>query len=131
MRLFAIRANFELEFAKALDSGRPASHPECGSSPRSFPPKTRSMDAAVIPETESMREAMAQCASGVCVVTVGAGLERHGLTVTSMTSVSLEPPTLLFCLNQESSARPLLERTRCFAVNVLAAHHSRVADQFA
>jgi flavin reductase (DIM6/NTAB) family NADH-FMN oxidoreductase RutF len=89
------------------------------------------MDAANTLETESMREAMAECANGVCVVTVGSGLERHGLTVSSMTSVSLSPPTLLFCINRQSSAWPMLERTRCFAVNVLAVHHSGVADQFA
>jgi len=89
------------------------------------------MDPDCITDSESMREAMAECAGGVCVVTVGAGRDRHGLTVTSMTSVSLSPPTLLFCLNRRSSAWPMLERTRCFAVNVLATHHSRVADQFA
>lgn len=89
------------------------------------------MDVASNSQTETMREAMAECAGGVCVVTVGSGLERHGLTVSSMTSVSLSPPTLLFCLNRQSSAWPLLERTRCFAVNVLAVHHSGVADRFA
>lgn len=82
-------------------------------------------------DSESMREAMAECTGGVCVVTVGAGRDRHGLTVSSMTSVSLSPPTLLFCLNRHSSAWPMLERTGSFAVNVLAAHHSRVADSFA
>ena len=60
-------------------------------------------------DSESMREAMAECAGGVCVVTVGAGQKRHGLTVTSMTSVSSSPPTLLFCLNRNSSAWPILD----------------------
>lgn len=89
------------------------------------------MDSADSAHPEQLRHALARVAGAVCVVTVGTGAERTGLTVTSMTSVSLTPPALLFCINHLSSAWPLLRRGRCFAVNVLAARHKRLADQFA
>jgi flavin reductase (DIM6/NTAB) family NADH-FMN oxidoreductase RutF len=89
------------------------------------------MDSAGSPRTDQLKDAMARVAGAVSVVTVGSGAERTGLTVTSMTSVSLNPPALLFCINRLSSAWPALRRCGCFAVNVLTARHKRLADQFA
>lgn len=89
------------------------------------------MDAAGAARPEQVKDAMARVAGAVSIVTVGTGAERTGLTVTSMTSVSLAPPTLLFCINHLSSSWPVLQRDRRFAVNVLAARHRRLADQFA
>jgi flavin reductase (DIM6/NTAB) family NADH-FMN oxidoreductase RutF len=90
----------------------------------------RVMEIAGVAETE-VKHAMSRLAGAVSIVTVGSGAERNGLTVTSMTSVSLAPPTLLFCINHLSSSWPVLLRRRCFGVNVLAARHKRLADQFA
>lgn len=89
------------------------------------------MNIAGAASPDQVRHAMARVAGAVSIVTVGTGEERTGLTVTSMTSVSLTPPMLLFCINHLSSAWPVLQRNRCFAVNVLAARHKRMADQFA
>ena len=89
------------------------------------------MVACDVAEAGLVRDAMAKYAGAVCVVTVGSGQDMHGVTVTSMTSVAMDPPTLLFCLNRSSSAWPLLEKTGCFAVNVLGAHHWQIADEFA
>ncbi len=91
----------------------------------------KKLDPAEKLDADDVRNAMAQLAGAVSVVTVGWGEERNGLTVTSMTCVSLNPPTLLFCINRHSSSWPVLQRTRCFAVNVLGAGHRRLADQFA
>jgi hypothetical protein len=43
------------------------------------PKKARSMDGESILESESIRKATAECAGGVCVVTVGSGLESRGV----------------------------------------------------
>ncbi|WP_211341600.1 flavin reductase family protein [Myceligenerans xiligouense] len=59
--------------------------------------------------------------TGVTVVTTtGRDGEPHGLTCTSMTSVALDPPTLLVCLRQNSrgTLSALLDRG-AFAVNLL------------
>jgi flavin reductase (DIM6/NTAB) family NADH-FMN oxidoreductase RutF len=89
------------------------------------------MDVVGAGESERVKQAMARVAGAVSIVTVGSGAERNGLTVTSMTSVSLDPPTLLFSINLHSSSLAVLLRRRCFGVNVLAARHKRLADQFA
>jgi len=89
------------------------------------------MDGATAVCAEKLKDAMARVAGAVSVMTVGSGAERTGLTLTSVTSVSLEPPTLLFCINRSSRAWPVLQSRRCFGINVLAARHRRLADQFA
>jgi flavin reductase (DIM6/NTAB) family NADH-FMN oxidoreductase RutF len=78
------------------------------------------------------RRAMRCWASGVTVVTVGEveGVS-HGLTVSAFTSVSLEPPTVLVCINGRSRAHGLLRDRACFAVNILAADQRDVSEHFA
>lgn len=80
---------------------------------------------------EGFRSAMRQLAGGVSVVTVGRGAEVSGMTVTSVTSLSAEPPSLLVCVNRGASSWPLLEQHGAFAVNILSADQQDVADRFA
>lgn len=75
--------------------------------------------------------AMRQLASGVSIITAGAGAERVGMTATVVTSLSMAPPTIIVCLNQQSSAGPLLARSRTFAVNILAADQIEIGERFA
>ena len=79
----------------------------------------------------SLVDAMRRIAGTVSVITAGEGEYRNGLTVTSAVSLSVEPPTMIICVNRGASAWPVLERYRHFCVNVLAAHHKEVADRFA
>ncbi|GAA1848816.1 flavin reductase family protein [Myceligenerans crystallogenes] len=89
---------------------------------------------------DGMREFMSGFPTGVAVVTTrGHDGEPHGLTCSSMTSVALDPPTLLVCLRQNTGGTlsVLLERG-VFAVNLLhdgASHTARLmartaADRF-
>ncbi len=89
------------------------------------------MNNADLVAPEHFQDAMAQVAGAVSVVTIGWKDKRTGLTVTSMTSVSLTPPSLLFCINRRSSAWPLLQQSLCFGVNVLGAPERDLADNFA
>jgi flavin reductase (DIM6/NTAB) family NADH-FMN oxidoreductase RutF len=79
----------------------------------------------------TLREAMREVAGGVSVVTVGEGSERTGLTVTSAVSLSVDPPTMIVCVNRMASSWPLFQRYGHFCVNVLGAHHQAVAERFA
>jgi flavin reductase (DIM6/NTAB) family NADH-FMN oxidoreductase RutF len=79
---------------------------------------------------KTFRQAMRQLAGGVSVVTVGAHEERTGLTATSVTSLCADPPTLLVCVNRDSSSYQALTRFGFFAVNVLAADQREVAERF-
>jgi flavin reductase (DIM6/NTAB) family NADH-FMN oxidoreductase RutF len=80
---------------------------------------------------DDFRGAMRHLASGVCVITTGEGAERTGLTATSVTSLSLDPPSLLVCINKASSVLPRLRAHGAFGVNLLGARHKMVADRFA
>jgi len=77
------------------------------------------------------RGAMRLLAGGVSVVTVGRDLQISGMTVTSVTSLSAEPPTLLVCVNRLASSWPLFQKHRAFAINILHAEQQDLADRFA
>jgi flavin reductase (DIM6/NTAB) family NADH-FMN oxidoreductase RutF len=74
---------------------------------------------------------MRHLASGVCVVTLGEGEARTGLTATSVSSLSVEPPTMLVSVNRSSSSWGALASAKAFGINVLACEHQDVADRFA
>lgn len=81
-------------------------------------------------DAATFRSAMRQLAGGITAITVGRGEERTGLTSTSVSSLSADPPALTFCINQSSSSWPVLLRWRAFAVNVLPPAQRQVADRF-
>ncbi len=55
---------------------------------------------------------------------------RHGITVTSVTSVSMTPPSILFCVNRASRLHNPLVCAGHFCVNILHAHQIEIADAF-
>jgi flavin reductase (DIM6/NTAB) family NADH-FMN oxidoreductase RutF len=77
------------------------------------------------------RGAMRHLAGGVSVITVGRGMDITGMTVTSVSSLSVEPPTLIVSINRESSSWPLLKRYGAFGVNILTADQLDIAERFA
>src|SRR6202158_1603850 len=77
------------------------------------------------------RSAMRHLAGGVSVITVGRAQDITGMTVTSVASLSVDPPTLIVSINRESSSWPLLGRYGCFGVNILTADQVDVAERFA
>lgn len=81
-------------------------------------------------DAAAFRQAMRQLAGGISAITVGQDDDRTGLTVTSVSALSAEPPALVFCINRSSSSWPVLQRRRAFAVNVLPPSHRAVADRF-
>jgi flavin reductase (DIM6/NTAB) family NADH-FMN oxidoreductase RutF len=80
---------------------------------------------------DRFKSAMRQLAGGVSVVTAGRAGNISGMTVTSVTSLSAEPPSLLVCVNRQSSSWPLIESYGAFAVNILHADQQDIADRFA
>ncbi len=80
---------------------------------------------------DRFRESMRRLVGGVSVITVGTGTQRTGLTVTSLSALSLEPPSVVFCVNRSASALALLLEQRSFGVNMLGARHRELAGRFA
>jgi flavin reductase (DIM6/NTAB) family NADH-FMN oxidoreductase RutF len=79
-----------------------------------------------------LRDAFGCFATGVTVVTVfDAEGEPLGLTANSFTSVSLDPPLLLFCIDRKSRRAPAVQAAPTFAVNVLHAGQEALSGRFA
>jgi flavin reductase (DIM6/NTAB) family NADH-FMN oxidoreductase RutF len=79
-------------------------------------------DAAL---SEAFRAAMRRIASTVNVITVCVAERPMGITATAMSSLSLDPPSLLICINQAAAMHASLGDVSHFCVNVL--HRSQVA----
>ncbi len=83
-------------------------------------------------DARTLRDAFGCFATGVTVVTGrAADGSRVGLTANSFTSLSLDPPLLLFCPALTASALPALRATKRFAINVLDLDSQAVANRFA
>jgi flavin reductase (DIM6/NTAB) family NADH-FMN oxidoreductase RutF len=87
-----------------------------------------SIDSGV--SSGDFRSAMRHLTGGVSVITVGRGKDITGMTVTSVSSLSVEPPTLIVSINRESSSWPLLKRYGFFGVNILASDQIDIAERF-
>lgn len=74
---------------------------------------------SVAPTPQELRKTFGRFASGVTVVTTGEGENRKGMTASSFTSVSVEPPLVLFCAQNGSSTLAAIKENGTFAVNVL------------
>jgi flavin reductase (DIM6/NTAB) family NADH-FMN oxidoreductase RutF len=80
--------------------------------------------------SDDFRGAMRHLTGGVSVITVGRSEDITGMTVTSVASLSVDPPTLIVSINRESSSWPILKRQGFFGVNILAADQLDVAERF-
>lgn len=78
----------------------------------------------------AFRLAMRGIASTVSVVTAGDRQRGHGMTATSVTSVSLAPAALLVCINQKTLLHDIISSTSRFCVNVLAEQHVAISNAF-
>jgi flavin reductase len=78
----------------------------------------------------ALRGVFAAFATGVTVVTVG-GAVPHGMTANSFASVSLDPPLVLICVDQEAGLHQRLPLAGAFAISVLGAGQEAVARHFA
>lgn len=81
------------------------------------------------PLAQSLKLGMRRLASGVCIVTAA---DENGIaqamTVSSVTSVSAEPASLLVCINRDSRFAPLMQSGAQLLVNVLNVKHQALAQ---
>jgi len=83
-------------------------------------------------DTLHFRQALSQFATGVTIITTRLPDGRFlGLTASSFNSVSLEPPLVLWSLNQRANSMPVFSGNSHYVINVLAADQAEIANQFA
>jgi flavin reductase (DIM6/NTAB) family NADH-FMN oxidoreductase RutF len=79
---------------------------------------------------EAFRLAMRRVAATVAIVSARCEGERHGTTATSVTSISLDPPSVLVCFNQASRLHEFLHKQDHFCVNILQTANIEIAKIF-
>lgn len=78
-----------------------------------------------------LRDALGRYATGVTVVTVQTPEGPVGITANSFTSVSLDPPLVLWCLEHRSSRFAAFRQASHFSIHVLADDQHALSDRFA
>ncbi|WP_299429956.1 4-hydroxyphenylacetate 3-monooxygenase reductase subunit [uncultured Meiothermus sp.] len=80
---------------------------------------------------DQLRQVMSHWPSGVTVIAARYGDEARGMTASSFTSVSLEPPLILVCIAETAHLWPILEKAGHFTVNLLPEGHEHTSAHFA
>ncbi len=80
---------------------------------------------------EQLRLSMRHWPTGVTVVTSQLGEQRHGMTVNSFTSVSLEPPVVSVTLANDTRTYRLLRQSGILAITILNEDQAEISDRFA
>src|SRR5436190_11694151 len=91
---------------------------------------TREMEARSLTSDE-FRDVISHFASGVTVITAVREGRPYGTTASAVTSLSLEPPMLLICMNKQSETGRAVAASGQFGVNILGAHQAEIAERFA
>ena len=76
-------------------------------------------------------DGMSRAAASVSVVTTDGDAGRGGVTVSSMTSVSADPPTMLVCIHHETSTAEQILANQVFCINLLRDDQAALSNVFA
>ena len=82
-------------------------------------------------DSEQLRAAMRAWTSGVAVVAAAHEGQTHGMTVSSFTSISLEPPMITTSLQTGSRTHELIEASGGFGLTILSHEQTKISDIFA
>ncbi len=82
-------------------------------------------------DSTHFREAMSRVGASVHIVTTNGPAGLGGITATSATSVTLDPPTMLFCIHASSPSAARMIENAAFCINALNPAHRELADIFA
>jgi len=88
-------------------------------------------EALMPPDESSFRTVLGHFATGVTIVTAMDGETPVGVSANAFSSVSLDPPLVLFCASHQSTTWPKIEAAGKFAVNILNEHQEDVCRVFA
>ena len=80
---------------------------------------------------DEFRTAMRSWATGVTIVTAQKDGVRHGMTVSSFTSLSLEPPLVMVSVEKTANTTALILSSDAYGVSILADDQQVISDRFA
>lgn len=79
---------------------------------------------------DQMRQTMRRWASGVVIVTSCYRRKYTGMTVSSFSSITLEPPLILICLNKTTETLKMIRQSKKFGVSILGDHQLALSQKF-
>lgn len=83
-------------------------------------------------DSKAFRSALGSFPTGVAVITTAGSAEQHvGITVNSFTSVSLDPPLVLWCVDKKSDRYTAFTGARHYTVSILGTEHQEVSSRLA
>jgi len=82
-------------------------------------------------DSELFRSAIARHAAGVVVVSAGFANRWRGLTATTFTAISIEPPLVLVSLDRFAATRDVVLEAGVFNVSLLSSRQEFIAERFA
>ncbi len=82
-------------------------------------------------DSRAFRQAAGRFATGVAVVAIEVAGEIRGITANSFTSLSLDPPLVLFCLGKETKTGQSIQSATGFSVNILQQAQLPLSSYFA
>ena len=85
----------------------------------------------MVMDSRAFRDALGCFPTGVAVVTTAGVGAHYGITVNSFTSVSLEPPLLLWCMDRRSQRHDIFVKADGFTVSILGTNHKEVSSRLA
>jgi flavin reductase (DIM6/NTAB) family NADH-FMN oxidoreductase RutF len=88
-------------------------------------------ETAALPLDQGFRQAMRRVASTVNVISICVDGQPMGITATAVSSISLDPPSLLVCINRSASVHAPMGGMPHFRVNVLHRDQEGIAAMFA
>ena len=88
-------------------------------------------EGAQLVDREVFRQVIGHFASGVTIITTRDEAVNYGLTASAVSSLSLDPPMLLVCINRQTGTSQAIAKAKVFAVNILKENQQAIARQFA
>ncbi len=82
-------------------------------------------------DAKKFRTAMGHFATGVTVIVSGQSDDIHAMTANAVTSVSLDPPLILVCIDSRAKMLKMIHDTGTFSVNILPRHQEALSRHFA
>jgi flavin reductase (DIM6/NTAB) family NADH-FMN oxidoreductase RutF len=92
--------------------------------------KEQQQPAEIPHEGAAFRDAMRRFATTVSIISCASGRFHHGMSATAVTSLSVDPPSLLVCVNKSTATHRVLSQGGRFCVNVLRSFHSQLSQAF-
>src|SRR6516162_4304533 len=93
-------------------------------------PREQQEAAEIQQERAAFRDAMRRFATTVSIISCASGGCRYGMSATGVTSLSVDPPSLLVCVNKSTATHRALSGGGRFCINVLRSIHSHLSQAF-